>query len=333
MAGVSTSTVSLVLSGKGYVSDRTRERIQKVIDDYNYRPLRSARQLASDRTGNIGFIISDIHLSKSEAFYSRILLGAELEARNHDVYILISTVGMNIEIPKDIPRFTQSRDVDGIIIAGSVPKKLVQYLCNRNIPIVLVDFKIEDLKIDSVIMDNRAGIQAAVSHLIDQGVERIGFVGGSYYHPSIKERFEGYQLAMERAGLGQIARNPDFHYLKESETSVETGAEGIAALLKKVPDLQAVLCANDTTATGCLLQLQKSGKAVPGDVRVIGFDDVNYAAVTQPSLTTVHVPKVRMGVEATKLLLDKIEKPEQGYQTRLIPVELIIRDSSRLIEA
>jgi LacI family transcriptional regulator len=329
LAGVSTSTVSLVLSGKGYVSDTTRLKVQKIIDEYHYRPLRSAQQLASNRTGNIGFIISDLHLSRSEAFYSRVLLGAELEARNQDVYLLLSTVGRQIEIPKEVPRFLESRNVDGIIVAGSVPVELVRYIHERGIPLVLIDFKVPELHVDSVVMDNRAGVQQVVDHLVGQGIERIGFVGGSYYHPSIQERFEGYQLAMERAGLGDIARNPAYRYLEDNETTVEIGAQGVSALLKQIPDLQAVICVNDTTATGCLQQIRRLKKRIPEDIIVVGFDDVNYAAVTHPPLTTVHVPKVQMGVEGIKLLMDRMDKPHQVHQTRLIPVELVVRESSQ----
>ena len=126
MAGVSTSTVSLVISGKGYVSNRTKKKVQNIIDDLNYRPLRTARQLASNRTGNIGFIISDDHLTRSEAFYSRILLGAELEVRNYDTYLILSSVGTEMEIPDKMPRFLRGRDVDGVIIAGSISADLIR---------------------------------------------------------------------------------------------------------------------------------------------------------------------------------------------------------------
>ena len=213
ISGVSTSTVSLVISGKGYISESTRKKVQKVIDEYNYRPLRSARQLAANRTGNIGFIISDVHLSRSEAFYSRILLGAELEARNYDAYILLSTVPGDMTMPDDIPRFLKGRDVDGVIIAGSVSKLLINHIYNEKIPSVLIDYSIPGFDIDSVFMDNRQGIKLVVEHLVSQNISRIGFVGGSFYHPSIKERFEGFQVAMEKLGYGNISRNKKYHFI------------------------------------------------------------------------------------------------------------------------
>lgn len=328
IAGVSTSTVSLVMSGKGYVSNKTRQKVQNVIDEYNYRPLRAARQLANNRTGNLGFIISDVHLARSEAFYSRVLHGAELEARNFDTCLILSSVGMDLEIPGNIPRFLQGRDVDGVIVAGSVPDELIRYLQNENIPLVLIDYRVPDLKIDTVFMDNRSGLFLVIKHLVSQKMKKIAFVGGSNKHPSIKERFEGYQIAMEQAGLGHISRNKKYRYFIESETNMEVGIKGISEILKKIPDIEAVVCVNDTTATGCLQQLRKMKKRIPKDIAVVGFDNNNYASLTHPPLTSVQVPKIELGVEAIRLLISRIENPQQIHQTRIIPVDLIIRESS-----
>ena len=260
IAGVSTSTVSLVMSGKGYVSNKTRQKVQNVIDEYNYRPFRAARQLAKNRTGNLGFIISDVHLARSESFYSRVLHGAEIEARNFDTYLILSSVGMDLEIPENIPRFLKGRDVDGVIVAGSVPKKLIRYIKDENIPLVLIDYGVPGLKIDMVSMDNRSGLFLVIEHLVKQKLKKIGFIGGSCQHPSINERFEGYQTAMDQFGLGHISRDEKYRYFVESETNMEVGIKGISEILKKVPEIEAVVCVNDTTATGCLHQLIKLKK-------------------------------------------------------------------------
>jgi len=328
IAGVSTSTVSLVMSGKGYVSNKTRQKVQNVIDEYNYRPLLAARQLANNRTGNLGFIISDVHLARSEAFYSRVLHGAELEARNYDTSLILSSVAMDLAIPGNIPRFLKGRDVDGVIVAGSVPDELIRYLKNENIPLVLIDYRVPNLKIDTVFMDNRSGLSLVINHLVSQKIKKIAFIGGSNRHPSIKERFEGYQIAMEHAGLGHISRDEKYRYFIESETNMEVGIEGISEVLKNVPDIEAVVCVNDTTAAGCIQQLRKLKKRIPKDIAVVGFDNNNYASMTHPPLTSVQVPKIELGVEAIRLLISRIENPQQIHQTRIIPVDLIIRESS-----
>jgi len=302
----------------------TRRKVQKIIDEYNYRPSGAARQLASNQTGNIGFIISDVHLSRSEAFYSRVLLGSELEARNYDMNIILSTVAQDYKLP----RFLKEKNVDGIIIAGSVSDELIQYLKEDGCPVVLIDFDVDIESIDKVAMDNRQGVQLAVKHLLDQNFRKIGFVGGSYYHPSIRERFEGYQIALDRSGYGEIAHDNKYHYLNDDETSVDIGAIGTAKVLKAVPDLEAIICVNDTTALGCIKYLLKCDIKIPSQISVVGFDDVNFAAVAHPPLTSVHVPKVEMGMAGVRLLKERIDNPDRAFQKRTLPVELIIRESS-----
>jgi LacI family transcriptional regulator len=177
-------------------------------------------------------------------------------------------------------------------------------------------------------MDNRQGIKLVVEHLVSQNISRIGFVGGSFYHPSIKERFEGFQVAMEKLGYGNISRNKKYHFIVDEETTASIGSQGAEKLVKTVKDIQAIICVNDTTASGCIQKLHSLNKKVPDDILVTGFDDVNYAALTNPSLSSVHVPKIEMGMGAMKMLMDRIENPERINQTQIVPVRLIKRTSS-----
>ncbi|UCH11687.1 MAG: LacI family DNA-binding transcriptional regulator [Fidelibacterota bacterium] len=328
MAGVSVSTVSLVLSGKGYVSDITRTKVEKVIEKYNYHPRQSARRLPSKLTGNIGFIISDLHLYGNEVFYSRVLLGAELEARKRDYYVLLATIGQSFAPAKDTPRFIRSHDVDGIIIAGGVPYELIECVHELTIPYVLVDFHHPLIPSNLVLIENYTGAYQAVRHLIDHGYERIAFVGGSFYHSSIKERFQGYQAALNEAGLGAISEDQSLHILVDEETSDQIGYSGICTMIDQSIDFDAVVCANDTTAIGCLQALQQRTLHVPGDVALVGFDDIRHAVETEPTLTTVHVPKLEMGQQAMRLIFDLLDHPRTGQQTRMIHTELIVREST-----
>ncbi len=328
LAGVSVSTVSLVLSNRGYVSAKTRRKVERIIAKYNYHPRQTARNLASGRTGNIGFIIADFHLSGNEFFYSRVLLGAELEARKKDYYILVTTVGDSFEPPQDTPRFLKGRDVDGVIIAGSVPEELVTYIHPLNIPYVLVDYKHSAIDSNLVRIENHDGACQAVEHLLHHGYRRIAFVGGSCRHASIQERFRGYQDALYHAGLSEVAQDESLHFLVPEETTGLIGAQGISALLDRAVQFDAVVCANDTTALGCLNALQERGLDVPGDIAVIGFDDIHYATETKPALTTVHVPKLELGVQAVRLLFECLENPGGGLYHRSIGTELMVREST-----
>ncbi len=328
LAGVSVSTVSLVISNRGYVSAKTRRKVERIIAKYDYHPRQTARNLVSGQTGNIGFIIADFHLSGNEFFYSRVLLGAELEARKKDYYILVTTVGDSFEPSKDTPRFLKGRDVDGVIIAGSVPEELVDYIHPLNIPYVLVDYKHPAIDSHLVQIENHDGAYQAVEHLLHNGYRRIAFVGGSRRHASIQERFRGYQSALHQAGLSEVAQNETLHFLVTEETTGLIGARGINALLDQAVQFDAVVCANDTTALGCLNALQERGLNVPGDIAVIGFDDIRYAVETKPTLTTVHVPKLEMGVQAVRLIFECLEHPNGGPYHRTIGTVLMVRDST-----
>ncbi len=328
IAGVSVSTVSLVTSNRGYVSDSTREKIQKVITKHNYYPRQSARTLASGRTGNIGFILSDFHFSGSEFFYSRVFLGAEMEARKRDFYILLTTVGDSFEPPVDVPRFLKGRDVDAVIIAGTVPKELIEYLHELQLPYVLVDFRHPSLKSNLVMIENYTGAFEAVTHLVEYGYKRIGFVGGSSFHSSIKERFRGYQAALRASGLEKAAEDGSFHYLIEEEATSQIGFDGMIDLLDRGSNIDSIVCGNDTTAFGCLQALKLRNKNIPEDIAVVGFDDIVYANETDPTLTTVHVPKLEMGIQAVRLIFDLIDHPASNLQSRIINTELVIREST-----
>jgi LacI family transcriptional regulator len=215
IAGVSVSTVSLVLSGGGYVSDATRKKVEQVIAKYNYHPRQSARRLRSNMTGNIGFIISDLHLFGNEHFYTRVLLGAELEARKRDYYILLNTIGQSFSPADDIPRFIKSRDVDGIIIAGGVPHALIEYVHELKFPYVLVDYQHPTIPSNLVQIENYGGAYNAVKHLIDLGYRRI--------HPSRNDLMATRQRYL-RLGWMRSAKTRLFMYwlTKKLQTRSDT---------------------------------------------------------------------------------------------------------------
>ena len=327
-AGVSISTVSLVINKKGYVAPETREKIITVIDELNYKPLHSARKLATKRTGNLGYIVWDAHFSEVEIFYSQIFLGMEYAARDSDHYILLTTVKEEFDPKEDLPRFLKYNDVDGVALAGRIPHSLIEYIENQGIPFVLIDYGIPGKVINSIIIDNYNGAFQAVDQLIKSGKKNIAFIGGSYYHPSVKERFRGYKDALESNGLGNSEYLKKLCYSKNIETSPEIGVHGIDYLLSQNIEFDAVFCCNDTTAIGVLSGLKKHKIKVPEEVSIVGFDDITSSSFCSPTLSTVRVPKLDIGKEAYKLLTEIIENPNSTPHTRMISVEYIQRQSS-----
>ncbi len=328
IAGVSISTVSLVINNKGYVSPTTRQKIESVIEELDYKPLHSARKLATKLTGNIGYIVWDKHFSEIEIFYSQIFLGMEYAARNSDHYILLTTVKDDFNPKTVLPRFLKYNDVDGVALAGRVPEKLIEYLEKQGMPFVLIDYGMPGKVYNSVVIDNYNGAFQAVDQLIKSGKKNIGFIGGSYFHPSIKERFRGYKDALELNGLGGSEYWEKYSFLKNVETSPEIGQQGVKYLLSQDFKTDAIFCCNDTTALGALAELKKENVKIPEEISVVGFDDISSASFCSPLLSTVRVPKLEIGKEAYRLLTEIIEKPDSTPQTSTISVEYIQRQSS-----
>jgi len=327
-AGVSMSTVSLVLNRKGYVASETKQRILSIMQQMDYKPLRSARKLATQKTGNIGYIIWEGHFSEVEMFYSQIFLGMEYAARKNDHYILLTTVKEEFDPKENLPRFLRYNDVDGVALAGRVPHALIEYLDHQHIPFVLIDYELPGKNYNCVKIDNYNGAFRAVENLINAGRKQIAFVGGTFVHPSIKERYRGYKEALEKHNLIHNDYLKKNSYCEDVETSRAIGEKGATKLLKKNPAIDAIFCCNDTTAMGVISGIQKSGKRIPQDIAVIGFDDIPPAKFNSPKLSTIQVQKLDIGKEAYKLLCEIMNNPSRAPQTRTISVDLIVRESS-----
>ncbi|MCF7827115.1 MAG: LacI family transcriptional regulator [Candidatus Marinimicrobia bacterium] len=327
-AGVSTATVSLVMNERPGVSAETRELVKTTITELNYHPKRSASQLARKQTGNIGFIIWEDHFSEIEMFYSQCFLGIELASRDSDYYILLTTVKLDFNTSTDLPRFLKYGDVDGVVLAGRVPHNLVNMLEKRKIPFVLLDYDIPGKLHNKVLIDNYSGGYTAVQKLAEKGRKNIAYIGGSADHPSIKERYRAYTTAIKDLKLNVDDTNLDLVYQTEPEITREIGTEGINALLAKNIPMDAVFCANDTLAIGVIQELKRQKYEVPQDIAVMGFDDIYAARFHTPPLTTIHVPKMDLGKEAYKLLVETINNPEQRPQTRVIGVDCICRETT-----
>ena len=321
-AGVSISTVSLVINNKGRVSEEVRKKVLRTIKKLKYYPARSARNLASRVTGNIGFVVTETYFSKVEPFYTRVFLGTEFEARSHNFYILLTTVPMRFS-RNSIPRFLLENNVDGVIFAGKVERKYIEYAEKFGIPYILVDYDLPDKKVSAVMIDNVNGGILATKHLINLGYKKIAFIGGDIKHPSINGRFEGYKTALKNEAIDY---RDELVVIDEPDTRVKDGYRACEKLLKREkPD--AIFCANDAMAIGCMKFLKSLNYKIPDDVAVVGFDDIEACIHVEPRLTTVKVYKEELGVMAVKRLVELIKKPDMGVNRVYVPVKLVVRDS------
>ncbi len=323
-AGVSLSTVSLVLNRKKHVSEETLRKVQQAIKELDYHPQQSARGLASKKSGNIGFILTSDHFSRAEPFYTKIFLGSEFEARKHNYYILLTTVELDFN-KKCIPRFLLERNVDGVILAGRVPDGLISYVSQLDLPLIFIDYFPAKGNYPAVLIDNIVGARLAMKHLIDKGHRQIAFVAGDISHPSIEERFIGYKQGLEDAS---IPFDENLVVIDEDYPGDKNGYHAMCKLRKRKASFTAIFAANDAMAFGCMKCLKEMGVRVPDQIALIGFDDVDVSWQMEPQLTTIRVNKEEMGALAVKNLVDLISSHKKSLGKILVPVELIARNSS-----
>ena len=321
-ANVSIATVSLALHDNKRISPTTKKKVMKVVNDLNYRPSRIARGLVMKQTQNIGFLLTDDHFLRTEPFYTHIFLGSEFEARDHNYYVLLNTIPNKFNECDHLPRFILEKNVDGVIIAGKVPPEMVTCMEVYKIPIVFVDFYPPSGDYSAVLIDNIQGGEKATEHLISYGHKHIGFLGGDMVHPSIRDRFQGYKNALDKF---KIAFNSKYIVTRESTTNRKCGYHGAEILLKTNKNITAIFACNDAMALGAMQYIRESGKKIPADISIIGFDDVLEDLSHDPPLSSIRVPKVEMGIEGVHLLMDyiSVKRPKKV----LIPVELIARNS------
>ena len=329
-AQVSISTVSLVMNEKGNVSADTRDRVLTSARRLGYIPTPAARRLASRRTGNVGFVVREDHFTRTEPFYTRVFLGTEFEARNRQLYVLLTTVPLGYVPGEQTPRFLREYNVDGVIVAGKVDEAFIAEARAMEIPLVLVDF--EAAGCPAIVIDNQDGARMAVDHLLAAGRRRVAFLGADTAHPSISARLDGYRLAHAARGL-----TPPTELIfceGDGDPNRRTGTRLAERLLRIHPRPDAVFCANDALALSVLESASRAGLSVPGDLAVIGFDDVPDAAHSNPPLTTVRVFKEQLGELAMRYVVDLVEDAakearfERSSHTIKVKTELILRDSA-----
>jgi LacI family transcriptional regulator len=324
-AGVAISTVSLVINQSPKVAEETRRKVEAAIREFNYRPNLSAQQLAGKLKGNIGFILTEDHFTRSEPFYTHIFLGAEFEARNHNVYILLTTVKNSFLGKKDVPRFLLDHNVDGILLAGRVPYNLIDYIRKIKVPFVLVDFFPHEGIAQAVLIDNFEAARQVVNYLIQHNRHKIVFIAGDIEHPSIRARYEGYLKALSE---NQIPLQPEIVIYNKPNTTFQYGYEGMLELINREVEFDAIFAANDALALGCMRALSENQIKIPEQVAVVGFDDVAAAANANPPLTTVQVQKEEMGILACKTLIEMIKTGKKSNTKILVPTNFVVRKST-----
>lgn len=313
-AGVSVSTVSRVLNGLDRVHPRTRERVLEVVRKLNYQPSAFARGLAFQRTHTLGLVIPTI----SDPFYLSIVRGVEEAAASEQHSLLVVSQPSAASARRVCELFTQRR-VDGMVVVGvTVPAEATQHLRHQGFPLALLQGG--PGSVVNFAVDNYGGAVAMTEHLVGLGYRRVAYIAGSDNTSDNGERFRGFRDTLDRAGL---AFDPQL--FAQGDYSLGSGARATEALLARtLPD--AIFAANDRMALEAMLALRRSGRRVPEDVAVVGFDDIPMASYASSPLTTVRQPGYELGFRAAKAVLGTL-RGEVLPTGVILPVELVVRES------
>ncbi len=317
-AGVSVATISRVLNHPDTVSEETKKHVQEVMESLNYKPNSLARGLALNRSHTIALIVSDILNPK----YMEIAKGVEDVAHSKGYNILLCNTEGSLEKEKEYIEIMSNRMVDGIILSNTrIDSKEIYNITQKKIPVVSIGKTVKDLF--NVYIDDEEGAYEATKHLIDIGYKDIGFISGPMNQNENKEKKKGYEKAIAEAEL-KIVKG----YIQEGESNLNGGYITAKRLIKKHPNIRAIFIANDLMAISALDAIKSEGLRIPEDIAIVGFDNIAMSALVEPKLTTISQPIYKMGLMASRMLLEQIETPEEDSpQQILLQTKLKVRES------
>ena len=301
-AGVGRGTVSRVVNGSPQVSERTRARVMRAVDELGYVPNMAARALVTRRTGAIALVISEPEERIfGEPFFAGVVRGITTVVGEASRQLVLALVQTREQVDR-LETYLTPQHVDGVLMlsahdADTLPTRIQ----GRGLPIVFCGRPSQLAATSYVDVDNTGGSREAVQHLVSRGCSTIALIGGPQDMIAGRDRLEGYRSALADAG-----RPVEESLVEYGDFSEGSGAEAMKRLLVRRPDLDGVFAASDLMAMGALRALRDAGRAVPADVALVGFDDGPLAAVADPPLTTVHQPMEQLGREMATMLLAQI---------------------------
>ena len=320
-AGVSRATASLVLRNSELVADATRERVLASMKKLGYVYNQTAASLRAQKSNTIGLVVTDI----TNPFFAELAVSIETQLDNAGYALLLSNTLDQLEKQDRLLKAMNGRQIDGLLFcpAEGTTSATIKMLDSWGLPSVLVSRQVSDSEFDYTGADNRSGAMMALEYLIGKGHRRIAFLGGKSDSSARKERVQGMQKALHNAGLEWDETL--------SITSPVSRKGGYSALHKVLPvdnPPTAALCYNDVVAFGVMLGLQSKGLQPGPDFALIGFDDIEDAALVRPALTTVAIKPKDIGIAAIELLLERIKNPSVAARRCVITPELIVRESA-----
>lgn len=321
-AGVSVNTVSRVLNSKPDVGSETRARVAQVVAELGYVPDGVARGLRRKVSSTIGVIVTDI----GNPFFSAMVKGIEEETRLAGFQMILMNTDEDLALERDAVSVLLQKRVDGVLMTPCQKSdEPVRMLVQRHIPLVLMARRFDSIPTDFVVNDDALGGFLATEYLIAKGHRRILFLNGPPEIWSAHQRLAGYRNALARYAI------PESQELTVSTTAKMEGAyQAIKDLLSRGVDFTAVYAFSDLLAMGVVRALREAGRKVPGDVAVVGHDDIEFADLLETPLTTVDMSKTRLGRQAAQILLSRLKGEEGDPSAKgvVLAPRLVVRSSA-----
>ncbi|WP_448376232.1 LacI family DNA-binding transcriptional regulator [Fervidobacterium sp.] len=328
MANVSIATVSRVINGSENVSDETRKKVLNAMKKLNYKPMMSFKTNERQLFKTIGILFPDIR----GYHYSDIVMAIEEYAYSKGFDIMLALPKGEPDLEKHVLDQYFRRKVDGVIIGELYGgQKLIDRFVKSAIPMVVVDFAVEEINFDIVSVDNVGGGYAAIKHLYNNGHKKILFIPGPDNSPAALDRERGMRRFLDKVtGKDKV----EIYYGTHRGYNSEHGWVSVTRHIQEHGlNFTAIFAVNDWAAIGAIDALKDQGLKVPDDVSVIGFDDAPFANYTNPRLTTVMQPRWEMGTTAAQLLIERIlEKKTRLPRNIILPTKIVERESVKDIK-
>lgn len=323
-AGVSLGTVSNVLNRPEVVAEATRQRVQEAIEQLGFVRNGSAHQLRAGRSHHLGLVVLDV----TNPFFTEVARGVEDAANEAGYVVILCNSDNSLEKEGRYLHVLHEQRTAGILITPvQNDVTYLQRLRQQDIAIVLLDRPSRSSDLCSVAIDDALGGELAVRHLLELGHRRITFVSGPLSIRQYAERRHGARRAIKKAGLDP---NEVMRDLLIAAQNASSGERCVETLLAHPLQSTAIFCANDLLALGVMRGLRQRNIKIPDEIALVGYDDVEFASMLSPALTSIRQPKYQLGKAAAELLLHEISETEQHQHAQVMyQPELIIRASTQ----
>jgi len=319
-AGVSKSTVSLVLQGSPLIREETAGRVREVAKTLGYVYNRRAADLRRNSSNTVGVVINDL----MNPFFAEVLVGIERKLMQAGYITLMAHTNENLEVQQKVMQSMREQHAAGIVLCPAIgtPRTLVKQVRDWGIPLLVMVRSLGPGSYDFVGSDNPRGTYLATQHLLGAGHKRVGFLGGQA-GLVYEQRLSGYRKALEEAGVAF-----DDKLVVNAKPNRQGGYQALGELLARKPAVKAAVCYNDITAFGALAALGERKLRAGSDFALIGFDNVLDAQHSNPPLSTIDIQPGALGEQAAQALLTRIEHPERARQVQLAEPTLLLRQSA-----